>query len=167
MQHDFHWRNAERLTRIFLVLCCGIATSLFAQVPADRDVLLNGEGAGQGAFAEAHGYPGPKHVLDMAKEIQLADDQKKSLQEIFDEMSKRSKELGKQIVRIEEELNSAFEQGLVSEKSVRDDSQEIGRLRGRLRSIHLIAHMKTKKILTDAQIALYQKLRAQPKAPKH
>ncbi len=139
----------------------------FAQIPPDRDVLLNGEGAGQGAYAEFHGYPGPKHVLDLAKELQLKEDQKKNVQAIYDEMATRAKELGQHIVQIEEELDGAFRQGLVVEKSVRDDSEEIGRLRGRLKSIHLIAHMKTRKVLTDAQVLLYKKLRQEPKKQKH
>ncbi len=139
----------------------------FSQIPADRDALFNGEGAGQGALAEFRGYPGPKHVLDLAKELQLKDDQKKALQVIYDEMLTRAKELGQRIVQVEEELDGAFQQGLVIEKSVRDDSEEIGRLRGRLRSVHLIAHMKTRKGLTDAQLSLYKKLRLEPKGQKH
>ena len=142
--------------------------ALIAQVPTDRDALLSGEGAGQGMFAESHGYPGPKHVLDLEKELQLTDAQKKSVQKIFDDMHTRAKDVGARIVEIEEELNDAFKTGLVSEKSVMDDNEQIGKLRGKLRTIHLTAHLKTKKILTADQLEKYKKLRiAQPDQKPH
>jgi len=154
--------------RAISVVCAIVAAAVsgFAQVPLDRDVLLGGEGAGQGMFAEEHGYPGPKHVLDMQKDLQLSEEQKKSVQNIFDEMKSRAKELGQAIVKIEVELNSAFADGMITEKSVRDDTEEIGRIRGKLRSVHLIAHMKTQKILNETQLAKYKKMRAESKDTK-
>ena len=154
--------------RAISVVCAIVAAAVsgFAQVPLDREVLLGGEGAGQGMFAEEHGYPGPKHVLDMQKDLQLTDEQKKSVQNIFDEMKSRAKELGQAIVKIEVELNSAFADGMITEKSVRDDTEEIGRIRGKLRSVHLIAHMKTQKILNETQLAKYKKMRAESKDTK-
>jgi len=154
--------------RAISVVCAIVAAAVsgFAQVPLDRDVLLSGEGAGQGMFAEEHGYPGPKHVLDMQKDLQLSEEQRKSVQNIFDEMKSRAKELGQAIVKIEVELNSAFADGMITEKSVRDDTEEIGRIRGKLRSVHLIAHMKTQKILNETQLAKYKKMRAESKDTK-
>jgi len=157
---QFELTNVIRAVLIFLAVVA-VAASGLAQVPPDKDVLLNGEGAGQGMFAEQNGYPGPKHVLDMQKDLQLSDEQKKSVQNIFDEMKSRAKELGQAIVKIEVELNSAFADRLITEKSVRDDSEEIGRIRGKLRSVHLIAHMKTQKVLNETQLATYKKMRAE------
>ena len=132
-----------------------------AQVPPDRDGLLNGEGMGQAQYAEMNGYPGPKHILDLADKLKLTDTQKKSIQEIYQEMSLRAKELGKRIIGVEEEMHEAFRTGLVNESSVRDDAEQIGRMRGKLRAVHLIAHIRAKKFMTDDQIALYTKLRAE------
>lgn len=137
-----------------------------AQIPTDRDVLLKGEGAGQAMFAESHGYPGPKHVLDLAKELQLSDAQRQAVQKIYDDMHTRAKDVGARIVEIEEELNDAFKTGLISDKSVFDDADQIGKLRGKLRAIHLTAHLKTQKLLTTDQLATYKKLRAQPDQKK-
>ena len=81
--------------------------------------------------------------------------------------STRAKELGKQIVGIEKELNDAFAQGLVNQKSVGNDCEEIGRLRGRLRAVHLTAHMKAKSVLNESQLALYRKLRSAGEEAKH
>lgn len=150
----------NRCTALILLLLVFAAAVATAQVPADRSVLLSGEGAGQGSAAELNGYPGPKHVLDLAAPLSLTPEQKKAVSEIYREMNARAKELGARIVRVEEELNTAFRQGLVSERSVTDDAEQIGRLRGKLRSVHLSAHVRTKAVLTRAQIDLYKSLRA-------
>ena len=145
-----------------------------AQVPPDRDDFLKGQGAGQGMFAESNGYPGPKHVLDLADKLKLPESQRKSIQGIYNDMQTRAKELGERIVSIEEELDEAFKNSLVSDKSVRDDCEQIGKLRGRLRAVHLAAHLKTKMMLTEQQIESYKKLRSAEKSgeakqtgPKH
>ena len=149
------------MQRLFCVLMLSVFVFFFAlsQVPPDRDGLLKGEGMGQAKYAEMNGYPGPKHVLELADKLRLTESERKSIQAIHDEMSTRAKDLGQRIVDVEEELNNAYKEGLVSEKSVRDDAEQIGRLRGKLRAVHLKAHLKTKKILTQAQIDLYKKLR--------
>ena len=146
-----------------LVFC----TASLAQVPQDRDALLNADGMNQASFAEMNGYPGPKYVLDLADKLNLTAEQRKSVQESYTEMITRAKELGKQIVGIEKELNDAFAQGFVNQKSVGNDAEEIGRLRGRLRAIYLVAFMKTKAALNESQIALYRKLRSATKQTKH
>ena len=143
-----------------LVLLLVLAPALMAQVPADRDILLNAEGGGQGMYAEQNGYPGPKHVLDMADKLGLSKEQRTAVGALYADMAKRAKDIGKQIVRIEEELNAAFADRMVSEKTIRDDCEEIGRLRGSLRSVHLSAHLKCRAVLKDDQVALYRKLRA-------
>jgi len=150
----------------FLIMMLTIAC-VFAQIPPDKDGLLNAEGMGQAKYAEMNGYPGPKHVLDLADKLKLTDDQKKSIQSFYDEMSTRSKEIGKQVIRVEQELNDAFVQGFISEKSIRTDSEEIDRLRGKLRAVHLVAHLKTKAIMNESQIAMYKKLRSAGAEQKH
>lgn len=151
-----HYNVVPIFSFFFLTFSLNIAV---AQIPLDRDGLLNAEGMGQAKYAEMNGYPGPKHVLDLANELVLTPDQAKSIKVIFKEMETRSKELGVHIIRIEEELNDAFKEGMLNEKSVRDDTEQIGKLRGRLRATHLVAHLKTKEILTPKQIDLYVKLR--------
>ncbi len=156
-------KHLSILTALILL----IVNVVFTQIPEDRENLLKGEGSGQGKFAETNGYPGPKHVLDFADSLQLTDAQKKSVRDIYNEMKTRATELGERIIEAEEELNTAFVEGLITEKTVRENAEQIGRLRGRLRAVHLNAHLKTKGILTAKQIALYKKLRAGGKEHKH
>ena len=151
-------------TFVFSVCFFNIAS---AQIPEDRDGLMKGEGMGLGKFAETKGYPGPKHVLDLSEKLQLTTAQKQSVQTIFEEMKTRAKDLGERIVDAEEELNTAFVEGLLTESTVRENCEQIGRLRGRLRAVHLNAHLKTKKVLAPKQIDLYKKLRSSEGEQKH
>jgi Spy/CpxP family protein refolding chaperone len=152
--------NNVYLRLIILPLCtfC-IFHFTVAQVPADKDALLNGEGAGQAKYAEMNGFPGPKHVLELADTLNLTKEQKESMQKLFDEMAEKAKSLGKKIVELEEQLNDDFEKGTATEASVKRTSVAIGELRGELRAVHLNAHLKAKKILLPQQIELYKSLR--------
>jgi len=40
----------------------------------------NGEGMGMAKAAELNGYPGPKHVLDLAQQLRLADAERRDVQ---------------------------------------------------------------------------------------
>jgi hypothetical protein len=142
---------------IFLVLSLSVLTLALSQVPSDRTALLNGEEGTQAKVAETLGYPSPKNILDQASTLRLSDVQRKSLNEIYIESVSRAKDLGKQIVKIEEELHDALQTGFVNEKSLADDAQQIGRLRGRLRGVFLTAHYNTKKVLTSIQLEMWKK----------
>jgi Spy/CpxP family protein refolding chaperone len=158
-------KEMKRIMFIVVVLLVGIGAAV-AQVPSEKQGLLAGEGLGQGMLAEQNGFPGPKHVLDLSDKLELSDQQKKAVADIYVEMQSRAKELGAQIVNLEQELSKAFEDKLVVEKSVRDDAEQIGRLQGRLRAVHLNAHLKTRTVLTQKQIDLYFSLRTAEKKKK-
>jgi Spy/CpxP family protein refolding chaperone len=134
-----------------------------SQVPLDRGALLNGEEGVMGKVADLHGYPSPKQVLDLAATLKLTDGQITRIREIYRDMMTRVKQLGKEIVQIEEELNTAFKSSLVTEGSVSDDTQAIGRLRGRMRGVFLTAHIQTKRVLTKDQVELIKSLNSAPK----
>ncbi|HEV8385427.1 MAG TPA: hypothetical protein VGQ11_11205, partial [Candidatus Acidoferrales bacterium] len=42
-----------------------------AFLQAEREAIERGEGFGMALAADKNGYPGPKHVLDMKKELKL------------------------------------------------------------------------------------------------
>jgi uncharacterized protein (DUF305 family) len=62
------------------------------------DGLLAGEGMGYARSAELNGYPGPKHVLDLATQLQLTSEQQASIQNIFETMNVKAVGLGQAIV---------------------------------------------------------------------
>ena len=149
------------MKRIWMLLSLSISLAVVVsgQIPSDKNSLLNPEDIDQAAYAEKNGYPGPKHVIDLADKLQLSEEQKGSVKRIYNEMETRAKELGQRIIDLEEELNKAFGDKLVVEKSIRNDVEQIGRLRGRLRSVYFLAHFKTRNVLNDKQVATYIKLR--------
>lgn len=122
--------------------------------------LLDGEGMGLARAAEMNEYPGPTHVLDLAKELQLTSDQQKDISAIREEMLARARPLGRKIVDAERELDAAFKGGKITEADLKQRLDAVARLQGDLRLVHLRAHLLTKPILSADQIRKYSQLRA-------
>ncbi len=141
-----------------IVAACSVS---FGQpiVPSDREGLLNGEGMGLATFAEMNGYPGPKHVLELKDQLGLTQDQVLKTEGIMKGVQVSAKQTGQEIVELEEELNKLFETGKITEKTLRARLDNIGKLRGQLRFIHMQAHVKMKGVLSDNQIQKYVELR--------
>jgi Spy/CpxP family protein refolding chaperone len=119
----------------------------------------DGTGMGLAIPAELNGYPGPRHLLDMAGHLELTDAQKASLQAIFDPMHADAVRLGGEIIDLERKLDEAFARGTASDDEVRTLTREIASRQGQLRFVHLKAHIATKKVLNADQIAMYEKMR--------
>ena len=128
---------------------------------SDDDIaaLQNGEGMGMAKAAELNGYPGPKHVLDLARQLQLTDGQWRGVQAIFDRMSAAAKPLGGKLIAQEQALDQLFAKGDITPDRLVVATAAIAELQGRLRSVHLAAHLETRALLSPDQIARYQQLR--------
>jgi Spy/CpxP family protein refolding chaperone len=146
-----------------LLLIMVAAGPLGAQVPADREALLNGDGDGMAAYAELNGYPAPKDILDLAAKLSLTSRQKQDIRELYNDTRTRARVLGKLIVKVEEELHYAFNSGMLGLESVEEDAESIGKMRGTLRGIHLAAHVKTRELLTKKQLEQYAAFRKEAK----
>ncbi len=145
---------------ILPMILTGMSIEATAQtIPTDREGLEKGEGMGMGLYGEIHGYPRPKHVLEMKDTLKLSSHQVKKAESIFDEMNRQATSLGKSIISMEEKLNDYFHSGKVSEDSVLVMSASIGQLRGQLRAVHLRAHLLTREVLAEEQLSLYMHLR--------
>lgn len=121
--------------------------------------LLEGEGLGMAKAAELNGYPGPRHVLDLAAQLNLTADQRQQVQTVFDRMSAAAIPLGAELVERERSLDRLFQNNTVSLDRLSAETAAIGEVQGRLRSVHLSAHLETRALLTADQIATYQHLR--------
>lgn len=127
--------------------------------PQEVDDLLNGRGAGYARLAELNRYPGPRHVLDLKQQLQLTDVQETEIQTVFKQMQKDAKQLGVEIVDKEKQLSDVFAGGSLSETDLSAQTDALGLLYGKLRAVHLGAHIKIKPFLTATQIAKYDELR--------
>ena len=125
----------------------------------DVAALLKGEGMGMAKAAELNGYPGPVHVLALANELKLTESQRQQVQTIFDRMSAAAKPLGAELVERERVLDGLFVTGEITVDRLAAETVAIGELQGRLRSVHLAAHLETRALLSPEQIARYQHLR--------
>lgn len=120
---------------------------------------LTGQGMGLAKAAELNGYPGPLHVLELAAELKLSDEQKQQAEEIRQVMLAEAKRIGPLIVENEKELDALFASGKITEVKLRTLVEEISRLQGELRTAHLQAHLDLKPILTAEQVKKYNQLR--------
>lgn len=120
---------------------------------------LNGRGMGLAKPAELNSYPGPMHVLELADKLQLSARQKIETQKAFELMHGEATRLGKLIVEKEAKLNDLFAEGKASRKVLQANVEEIARLQGELRVVHLEAHLEIRRVLSIDQIKKYNELR--------
>ena len=125
----------------------------------DVDAYLTGQGMGFAKAAELNGYAGPKHVLEMASELALSDEQRARTQALFDSMQTKAVELGRQLVDEERKLDRLFASATVTQHSLEESVKRIGSLQADVRAAHLEAHLEQAKILTPEQRAHYFRLR--------
>jgi hypothetical protein len=118
-----------------------------------------GEGMGLALAAELNGYPGPKHVLELAAPLALDEAQRAAVQAAYDRMHAAAVRLGERWIEAEARLDRVFAEGGATAAAVDAAVAESARLRGELRAAHLRAHLETAAVLRDEQIARYAELR--------
>lgn len=120
---------------------------------------LNGEGMGYAKVAELNRYPGPRHVLDLADRLELTPEQLAKTQVLFEEMRTRAIELGERIVAQEAELDRLFAEARIDDVGLQHALHAIALTEAELRANHLRAHLTMRELLTEWQIAEYDRLR--------
>ena len=121
--------------------------------------LRNGDGMGFAKAAELNSYPGPRHVLALARELRLTDTQAGQVTAIRDRMSASARPLGAELIDRERLLDQLFARGEITSERLTAETAGISDIQGRLRTVHLAAHLETRAILTPEQVAQYDKLR--------
>ena len=96
--------------------------------------MRDGRGFGLAFAADQHGYPGPMHVLELRDRLGLTPEQ-------------------------ETGVRALFAGGGADETAVRTATAEVERARSEVRLVHLLAHLKTREILTDTQRRAYHEAR--------
>ena len=138
----------------------GIEKRQIKALSAERmDGLLTGKGIGYALAAELNHYPGPRHAIDFSMELSLTAEQEQKVMGLFQAMQAEAVHLGKQIVDAERSLDRAFADQTITPESLKKITGDIAVMEGRLRAVHLLAHLKMTKILTSSQIADYDRLR--------
>src|SRR6516165_12752857 len=76
--------------------------------------LRAGRGMGLALAAELNGYPGPLHVLELADQIELSDDQRQRVRQLYDAMKAEAVPVGETLIAHESALDRAFAEGSIS-----------------------------------------------------
>jgi Heavy-metal resistance len=104
----------------------------------------------------------PPEALDprqLAAKLGLTDAQRREVEAIFVRMSAAAKTLGAELIAQEQALDKLFAKGDITPDRLAAATAAIADLQGRLRAVHLSAHLETRALLDAGQIARYGQLR--------
>lgn len=121
--------------------------------------IERGEGAGFALPAELNGVPGPRHVLDLAGELDLTVEQGAAIEEIFAAMRADAVAAGVGYLTAVGDLEAGLRDGTIAAADLPAQVVEVKRREGELVAAHLAAHLATAALLTPEQIATYGELR--------
>ena len=121
--------------------------------------LRAGAGMGFAKLAELNHYPGPKHVLAIADDLELSMAQRESTESLYNEMRQAAIKLGERLIEAETRLDNMFRDASITEDLLERALLEIGELRARLRYVHLETHLRQRRILTGEQVEKYDAIR--------
>ena len=131
---------------------------------SDLDIKSLKEGTGDAfgglaILAELNGYPGPRHVLDLADELQLTNGQRENITMLYNRMKTEAIDIGQEIISIESIANEKFDNGTITDEDLRELLLLSAQNYGNLRYVHLSTHLKMMDMLSSEQIDLYNSLR--------
>jgi Spy/CpxP family protein refolding chaperone len=120
---------------------------------------LEGAGMGYAKAAELNHYPGPAHALELAEQLGLSREQRLELQRLKDAHHAEATQTGANVVEAERNLELLFRRGKVGETELAEAVRTAAILQGEYRTSHLETHRRVRAVLTDEQVAGYDRLR--------
>jgi DNA-binding MarR family transcriptional regulator len=125
----------------------------------DTRTLRDGLGSGYAKAAELNGYPGPMHMLELARRLELTPEQEAATRRLLAEHKAKARDIGAHIVDAERALDTLFARAQATPDAVQAAVLRIGELQARLRAEHLNTHLAQAALLDGKQIAQYVDLR--------
>jgi hypothetical protein len=135
------------------------AREIKALSPEQIADLKAGRGMGLALAAELNGYPGPRHVLDLARELALTAGQHRRTSALLEAMREETSALGERLIEAERALDRLFAEKRATPQSVAEAARSAGTIEGELRAAHLRYHLAMIEVLTPQQIRMYNHLR--------
>lgn len=126
---------------------------------AEVQDYLAGAGMGYAKPAELSSYPGPMHVLELADKLVLTPDQRARTQALMDAHKAEARAIGARRVEAERALDALFAQKTMDEEALGRAVRAAAVLEGEYRLSHLETHRRMRALLSDEQVARYNKLR--------
>ncbi len=127
--------------------------------PAQIDDLRSGRGMGLALPAELNGYPGPLHVLDLARQLELSPADEHRVRRLVIEMRAETVPLGESVVEAERALDRLFSERQADREVVAAAVELAASRQAKLRTAHLRYHLIVRGMLTSDQISRYNTLR--------
>jgi Spy/CpxP family protein refolding chaperone len=121
--------------------------------------LQAGRGMSLALAAELNGYPGPRHVLELAEPLGLSAEQRARTAALIEAMTREATAIGADVIRQEAALDRMFADRNASEDALRAVTADLGGRYGELRLTHLKYHLAMRDLLSPEQTARYQVLR--------
>lgn len=109
--------------------------------------------------AELNGYPGPRHVLDLAGALMLSEQQREKIEQLFASMKAEAVPVGERLIAAERELDRQFAARTITAERLKAGTEAIAALRGELQDTHLKYHLSTAALLSPDQMRRYGELR--------
>jgi len=122
-------------------------------------VVREGRGFGMAFAADQNGYPGPMHALELQGDLQLTPEQEAKLRALMAAMFTEARPKGASLLEREARLRQLFASRTADAATVQAAVAEVEAARREVRLVHLLTHLKTREILTEAQIATYTAIR--------
>ena len=114
--------------------------------------LQAGRGMGLSLPAELNGYPGPKHVLELADQIGLSTTQRNIASRLIDAMSAEAVAIGSEVIALETRLEALFVNRTADAEQIRIVVDRIASAGANLRYVHLKCHLAMHAEMTLEQI---------------
>lgn len=121
--------------------------------------LKAGRGMGLALAAELNGYPGPSHLLELAAQLGLSDEQRRRIHGLFEAMKAETIPIGERLISQEKALDALFATHTATVDAVAAATMAIGETQAKLRAAHLNYHLSTVELLQPQQIERYAELR--------
>ncbi len=128
-------------------------------------VVADGRGFGLAFPADQNGYPGPLHVLELKDRLRLTPEQETRMRALFETMLGEARRRAARLAAAEARLQRVFAAGAADAAGVRAAVAEAETARAEVRLVHLLTHVQTRDVLTEAQRRTYHEIRWA--APKH
>jgi hypothetical protein len=109
--------------------------------------------------AELNGYPGPAHVLELARELQLDPGQLAATRDLLAAHKERARALGAELIEAERDLDQLFAGRHADASAIDVATQRVGMLQAQLRAEHLKTHLSQTRLLSAEQVRHYAALR--------
>jgi len=129
-------------------------------------VVADGRGFGLAFPADQNGYPGPLHVLELKDRLRLTPEQETRTRALFEAMLAEARPRAARLAAAEARLRQIFAERAADDAAVRTAVAEAETARAEVRLAHLLTHLRTRDVLTEAQRQAYHQLRwGAPKNP--